>query len=99
MCDNFFDGWDDMDDSFSDPGSDFEEDMADDAGGDWYEDDENWIDDPEIHNSSGTIDSKPDLFDLADAMLLGMIGGAFYDSATEEKQQFRRIKPEGKNKK
>lgn len=99
MCDDFFDGWDDMGDSFSDPDNDYEEDMADDTGGEWYDDDEYLLDESEADKSFNSPDNKPESFDLADAMLWGMIGGAFYDSATDEKQRFKRAKSEDKNKK
>ena len=97
MCDDFFE--DHFEDSFSDPSNDFEEDLADEVNGEWYEDSEALIDESEEHNSSGTLDNKPDPFDLADAMLMGMIGGAFYDSATDEKRQLKRVKSENKTKK
>ena len=97
MCDDLFD--DNFEDNIFDPDNDFEEDLADDAGGEWYEDAEYLVDESETNSSSDSPDSKPDSFDLADAMLLGMIGGAFYDAATDEKEQLKRSKPEDKNKK
>ena len=97
MCEDFFD--DNFEDNLLDPDNDFEEDNADDAGGEWYEDGEGMIAESEENNSSITPDNKSDQFDLADAMLLGMIGGAFYDATTGEKQQLKRIKPEDKSEK
>ena len=97
MCDDFFE--DNFEDSFSDPGNDFEEDLADEVDGEWYEDSEALIDESTIENSSVTPDNQPDRFDLTDAIILGMIGGAFYDAAAEEKQQLKRLKSEDKNKK
>ncbi len=54
---------------------------------------------PIILNSSVNSDNIPDSFDLADAMLWGMVGGAFYDSATDKKQQLNRVKSKNKTKK
>ena len=97
MCDDFFE--DHFDDNIFDPDNDFEEDMADDTGREWYEDDEYLLDESEANSSLDSPDSKPDSFDLAEAMLLGMIGGAFYDSAVDEKRQLKRAKSENKTKK
>lgn len=99
MCDDYFDDWDDFEGAMYDPCNDFEEDMADDAGGEWYEDDEYLAEESEANRSPVSPDSKANSLDLGDALLLGMIGGAFYDAATDVKQQLKRAKSEDKNKK
>ena len=96
MCDDFFD--DQFEDDIFDPSDDYEEDIAEDANGDWYEDGDNLFDGSDAKTSVAP-DNKSDSFDLADAMLLGMIGGAFYDAATEDKQRLKRANSKDKNKK
>ena len=98
MCDDFFE--DHFEDNIFDPSNDFEEDLAGEyAGGEWYEDSENIIAESVTDNSPITPDINSDQFDLSDAILLGMLGGAVYDSTVDENQQLKRVKSKDKHKK
>jgi len=97
MCDDFFE--DHFEDDIFDSDTEYEEDLEDEVDGEWYEDNENMIDESGIDNSPVIADNQSDHFDLADAILLGMIGGAIYDTVTDEKRRLNRLKSEDKDKK
>ena len=92
MCDDFFDDdMDGLDDSYSDPSDDFEEDRADDAGGDWYEDKDPLVDEQAETTFSATPDEER-AFNQAEAVIFGsMIVGNAYESALD-RNQMRKVK-------
>lgn len=92
MCDDYFDSWDDFEDTLYDPNNDYEEDIA----GEWWED-ESYIN--EQTTAPTTTNIKNDSFDLMDAILFGALSGAVYASVVDENRQMKRVKSEEVKKK
>ncbi len=92
MCDDFFDDdMDGLDDNYSAPGNDFQEDRADDAGGEWYKDEDSLVDEQADNTFSDTPDEER-AFDQTGAFILGsMIVGNAYES-TLDRIQTKKIK-------
>ena len=82
MCDDFFDGWDD---SFSDPDSDFEEDLMDEYADTEYAEST----DKESINQESLESEENRLFDMAETVILGsmVVGNAIEESLDEKKRR------------
>ena len=86
MCDDFMDDWDGLDDTFSDPADDCEEDIADMFDGIC---DDNFFDNEQDNPS---MEEGQEQLNIADAFIFGtMIYGCAYEEKAEEKKRKQEI--------
>ena len=87
MCDDICDDWDGLDglaDDNCDPDNDYDGDFVEDATGEWYEDDENLIDESEINPPDIQPDNCSTPFNQSNAVILGMLTGAVYEFSIDK---------------